>query len=106
MMNKMPPELKEEMMEKLLEAIKSGKVKAVSIAFEGGEEEDFKPHKMYDEEGEAHDADTYEKHKKMEKMGYKHKEEKEDEEEEDTMMEMKEALKNVKNLKKYSKIMK
>ena len=36
----MPPELKEEMMEKLLEAIKSGKVKAVSIAFEGGEEEE------------------------------------------------------------------
>ena len=42
-------------------------------------DKDFKPHKMYDEEGEAHDADTYEDHMKMKKMGYKHKEEMEDE---------------------------
>ena len=114
----MPEELKEEMMDKLLEAIKSGKVKAVSIAFEG-DDKDFKPHKMYDKEGKEYDADTEEAHKEMKSKGYSHKEdcdcgdkdcdncdETESDDEENTMMEIKEALKNVKNLKKYSKIMK
>ena len=37
------------------------------------EEEDFKPHKMYDPEtGEAHDAKTMEDHLRMKKMGYTH----------------------------------
>ena len=37
------------------------------------EEEDFKPHKMYDPEtGEAHDAKTMEDHLRMKKMGYVH----------------------------------
>jgi hypothetical protein len=37
------------------------------------EEEDFKPHKMYDPKtGEAHDAKTMEDHLRMKKMGYVH----------------------------------
>ena len=37
------------------------------------EEEDFKPHKMYDPKtGEAHDAKTMEDHLRMKKMGYTH----------------------------------
>jgi hypothetical protein len=54
------------------------KVKGIQIGIMFNKEKDFKPHKMYDEEGEAHDADTYEDHIKMKKMGYKHKEEMED----------------------------
>lgn len=53
-------------------------IKAFSISImleDDSDKESFKPHKMYDEEGEEHDADTYEKHMKMKKMGYKHKDE-------------------------------
>ena len=94
MMNKLDPELKEEMMEKLLEAIKSGKVKAVSIAFEGGEEEEGE---------EPEDEEDYHKMADGSKMKGK---EHEEESGEMSKEEMKEALRSVENLKKYSKLMK
>ena len=36
-------------------------------------EENLDPHKMYDSDGNEHDADTLEDHKRMKKMGYTHK---------------------------------
>ena len=67
-----------------LENLDLDKVKGlqIGIMFDKHKEgdKDFKPHKMYDEEGEAHDADTYEDHMKMKKMGYKHKDELEEDE--------------------------
>ena len=36
-------------------------------------EEEFVPHKMYDADGKAYDADTLELHLKYKKMGYTHK---------------------------------
>jgi hypothetical protein len=35
--------------------------------------EEFVPHKMYDADGKAYDADTLELHLKYKKMGYTHK---------------------------------
>ena len=61
-----------------LEDLDLDKVKGIQIGIMFNKE-NFKPHKMYDEEGEEHHADTYEDHMKMKKMGYKHKEEMEDE---------------------------
>ncbi len=34
--------------------------------------DDFKPHKMYDKDGTAHDANTLDTHLRMKKLGYSH----------------------------------
>ena len=92
MLNKMTDEMRKEVMAKIMEAIAEGKIKAVSIAFEGDEmdkeeedEEDY--HKMADGskmEGKEHEEESGEMSKE----------------------EMKDALRSVENLKKYSKLMK
>ena len=79
MMNQMTDEMKKEMMAKIMDAIAEGKIKAVSIAFEGDE---------------------------MDKEEAREEEESDEEAEEMSKEEMKEALRSVENLKKYSKLMK
>ena len=74
--------MKEEMMAKIMEAIAEGKIKAVSIAFEGDEMDKEEAHEAKEEEGEEEESDEMSKE------------------------EMKEALRSVENLKKYSKLMK
>jgi len=75
----MTDEMKKEMMAKIMDAIAEGKIKAVSIAFEGDE---------------------------MDKEEAREEEESDEEAEEMSKEEMKEALRSVENLKKYSKLMK
>jgi len=52
---------------------KAQKKKKEAKAEHGQKEgEKFKPHKMYDKNGKAYDAKTYEDHLRMKKMGYTH----------------------------------
>jgi len=77
----MTDEMKKEMMAKIMDAIAEGKIKAVSIAFEGDEMDK-------EEAREEEESDEEDKAEEMSKE------------------EMKEALRSVENLKKYSKLMK
>lgn len=90
----MTDEMRKEVMAKIMEAIAEGKIKAVSIAFEGGEEEEGE---------EPEDKEDYHKMADGSKMEGK---EHEEESGEMSKEEMKEALRSVENLKKYSKLMK
>ena len=54
--------------------IKQAQKKTKKAEAEHGQEEGkkFKAHKMYDKNGKAYDAKTYQDHLKMKKMGYTH----------------------------------
>lgn len=56
------------------EAYKKAQKKKKEAKAEHGQKEGekFKPHKMYDKNGKAYDAKTYEDHLRMRKMGYTH----------------------------------